>query len=207
MKDSGIYKWTNIETGHVYIGKAKCLSTRKQNFLNWNHSYSGENIDNMRCIFPSEEYWKYDILEKCEVDKLKEREDFYINEYKNKNVKLLNTQLPSTNRQYKKEKNSTIAIDKHVMNMLDSYCEKMNINKKQFISLSLNFFITNKISPIDNYMAQLNYIKDSIEKLQNKLISLQDKLIISQDNIISLKNELNNNLSNKIEKINSMKFY
>ena len=78
---SGIYKWTNKETGHIYIGQAKDLNYRMKQFLNFNAIYAGKKINEERMKFPNLKYWDYDILEECTVDSLNEREKYYINHY------------------------------------------------------------------------------------------------------------------------------
>lgn len=79
--NSGIYKWTNLVNGKIYIGQSSNLKKRKSRFLNFNLEYSGEYINNSRLKYPSGEYWKYDIIEYCNVEELDNRETYYINLY------------------------------------------------------------------------------------------------------------------------------
>lgn len=79
--NSGIYKWTNKETGHIYIGQAKNLHGRMKQFLNFNTSYAGNKINEERIKYPNLKYWDYDILEECNIDSLNERELYHIKQY------------------------------------------------------------------------------------------------------------------------------
>ena len=79
---SGIYKWTNKETGSVYIGQAKDLRKRMKDFLNFNTQYAGKTINEERIKYPDLRYWDYDVLEECSPDLLNEREKFYIDDHK-----------------------------------------------------------------------------------------------------------------------------
>ena len=75
---SGVYKWTNKETGNVYIGQAKNLNNRMKQFLNFNVQYAGNKINEERTKYPNLKYWDYDILEECSLDLLNEKEKYYI---------------------------------------------------------------------------------------------------------------------------------
>lgn len=79
---SGIYKWTNKETGSVYIGQAKDLRKRMKDFLNFNTQYAGKRINEERIKYPDLRYWDYDILEECDTSELNQKENKYITEYK-----------------------------------------------------------------------------------------------------------------------------
>jgi len=47
----------------------------------------------------------------------------------------------------KKEKNSTVAISPEVGKKLEQFCKDRGITKKDFLSLSLNYFLINGIDP------------------------------------------------------------
>lgn len=90
MGNTGIYKWTNKETGNVYIGQAKDLKQRMRCFLRFNSRYAGCKIDEERQKYPSLMYWDYVVLEFCEESQLDSLEKKYINEYPNSlNIRLL----------------------------------------------------------------------------------------------------------------------
>lgn len=78
---SGIYKWTNKETGHIYIGQAKNLNYRMKQFLNFNTTYAGNKVNEERIQYPNLKYWDYDILEECSPELLNEKEKYYIDGY------------------------------------------------------------------------------------------------------------------------------
>lgn len=87
---SGIYKWTNNITKDVYIGKSKNLNNRKKEFLNFKHHYASERLEIERKKYNSITYWKYEILELCPINKLDDKEKYYIKEYLKLNANLLN---------------------------------------------------------------------------------------------------------------------
>lgn len=78
--NSGIYKWTNKITNSFYIGQAIDLEKRAKQFISFDKPYSGEKINEERKKYPSLKFWNYDILEECEIDKLNELEEKYINQ-------------------------------------------------------------------------------------------------------------------------------
>ena len=80
--ESGIYMWTCVKSGRSYIGRTQDLHRRKKEFL-WfgNYRYSGIAINRARKKYNKEEYWVYTILEKCDAEKLSEREMFYVEKY------------------------------------------------------------------------------------------------------------------------------
>ena len=46
--NSGIYKWTNKETGNIYIGQAKDFDNRFKQFIRFNQPYAGNKINEVR---------------------------------------------------------------------------------------------------------------------------------------------------------------
>lgn len=79
MKNSGIYKITCLITNLIYIGYSKNLKSRGNN-------YKSNKIKTQKLIKKSiEEYeWenhKFEIIEYCEIEKLREREIYWINFY------------------------------------------------------------------------------------------------------------------------------
>ena len=102
MVNSGIYKWTNLVTGMVYIGQAVDLVRRQIDFMHFNSRYAGNRINEEREKYPSLEYWKYDVLIKCDKGELDRYEREFIDKYDN-NI-LLNSIF--VNKKYVKEKNS-----------------------------------------------------------------------------------------------------
>lgn len=81
---SGIYMWTS-PSGKIYIGQAKNLRERYNEFMRPNHRYAGEAIENARKKYPDFTKWKYQILEECEEEKLNEREQYWIEYYDSNN--------------------------------------------------------------------------------------------------------------------------
>lgn len=78
--NSGIYMWTS-PSGKSYIGQAVDLNHRRREFTKFYQSYAGGRIDNARKKYNNESNWKYEVLEYCSIDKLDEREIYYIGLY------------------------------------------------------------------------------------------------------------------------------
>lgn len=86
---SGIYKWTS-PSGKYYIGQAVNLKRRYNDFKNFKLTYTSEGsaIDNARNKYKSIDFWKYEVLEYCEKDKLNDLEIKYISELNSKDSKI-----------------------------------------------------------------------------------------------------------------------
>jgi hypothetical protein len=65
-----------------------------------------------------------------------------------------------------KVKNSTLAIDLETSSKLDTFCKKHEITKKDFISISLDYFSRTGIDP------QSNDVVNNLEGINEKLESL-----------------------------------
>lgn len=75
----GIYCWRNVVTNKRYIGQSQNLLKRKNQFIHFNNRYGGKLINDVRKHYNDTWYWDYEVLEYCCVDKLNEREEYYIN--------------------------------------------------------------------------------------------------------------------------------
>ena len=75
---SGIYMWINAHNGKKYIGQADNLERRRLRFINFTTKYAGSLINNVRKHYNSESDWIYKVLEYCSIDKLDEREKYWI---------------------------------------------------------------------------------------------------------------------------------
>lgn len=84
--NSGIYKWSNKETGSVYIGQATDLDKRCREFLNFKQKYAGKLINDERKKYPSLTFWDYEILEKCDINDLTLLENKWIKTFSNYNL-------------------------------------------------------------------------------------------------------------------------
>lgn len=78
--NSGIYMWTS-PSGKSYIGQSVNLAVRKKLFCTFNHTYGGNKINCARKKYNHKSLWNYKVLEYCGVDKLDEREKYYIKLY------------------------------------------------------------------------------------------------------------------------------
>ena len=79
-KKSGIYMWTS-PSGKSYIGQSVDLQKRKGAFLRFGDRYGGEKINCARKKYNHKSLWNYKVLEYCGIDKLDERERYYIELY------------------------------------------------------------------------------------------------------------------------------
>ena len=77
---SGIYMWTS-PSGKSYIGQSVNLQKRKCAFLRFGDIYGGQKINRARKKYNNKRYWKYKVLEYCDIDDLDEREEYYISLY------------------------------------------------------------------------------------------------------------------------------
>lgn len=77
---SGIYKITNLKNGLSYIGQSANIHGRKEQHWNYESSPKDEalcaDMTKMGC-----EYFKFEILEKCPIAQLDEREKYWIQYY------------------------------------------------------------------------------------------------------------------------------
>ena len=90
VENSGIYKITRIKTGEIYIGQARNVSTR------WTEhckaalgvgTYTSTQLHRVMAEDGPEQFL-FELLEETPVDKLKERESYYIDFYDSKNYGL-----------------------------------------------------------------------------------------------------------------------
>ena len=79
-RKSGIYMWTS-PSGKSYIGQSVDLQKRKGAFLRFGDRYGGEKINCARKKYNHKSLWNYKVLEYCGIDKLDERERYYIELY------------------------------------------------------------------------------------------------------------------------------
>lgn len=79
-RKSGIYMWTS-PSGKSYIGQSVNLQKRKCAFLRFGDIYGGQKINRARKKYNNKRYWKYKVLEYCDIDDLDEREEYYISLY------------------------------------------------------------------------------------------------------------------------------
>ena len=77
--NSGIYMWTS-PCGKSYIGQSVNLNRRKKTFINFS-KYRHGKIYYAKKKYCKESDWVYKVLEYCDVDKLDEREQYYIELY------------------------------------------------------------------------------------------------------------------------------
>lgn len=84
-KVCGIYKITNIQNQHCYIGQSRNIENRWKN-----HQIAAHNPNDDCYEYPlyrafrkyGIENFKFEIIEKCSIDILNEREQYWINYYK-----------------------------------------------------------------------------------------------------------------------------
>lgn len=89
---SGIYRWTNVHNGKVYIGEDKTIidKTRYKNFIKFNLPYSGDYINRAREKYCHIEDWKYEVLEYCTPEERFDLEKYWIAWHKENGYELYN---------------------------------------------------------------------------------------------------------------------
>lgn len=82
MKNSGIYKIVNTKNGKVYVGSSKKLKHRKVNHF-WRLRTNQHQNSYLQKAFNKygADYFVFEILEELPIDKLEERELYFINLY------------------------------------------------------------------------------------------------------------------------------
>ena len=76
--------WTS-PSGKNYVGQAVDLENRKSQFKRLKNKYGGVAIDNARRKYSDFTKWKYQVLEECEIEKLDDREEYWIEYYDSHN--------------------------------------------------------------------------------------------------------------------------
>jgi group I intron endonuclease len=83
--NTGIYKWTS-PSGKFYIGLATDLKRRHREFTtnpnNYIYTSIDSAIDKARRKYPDFSKWRYEILEYCSREELKDLEVYYIEKFK-----------------------------------------------------------------------------------------------------------------------------
>lgn len=80
---SGIYKFTNMDTGEIYIGKS--TDVKKRTYEHYKYAFGLSGIASSQFHYALKKYgidhFTFELLEKCDKDKLTEREKYYITFY------------------------------------------------------------------------------------------------------------------------------
>lgn len=78
---SGIYKITNNKNGKVYIGQSQNMFLRhKQHFILLRHGHHENKLMQADWSRDSKGF-RFDVIEYCPIDKLNEREKYWIEKY------------------------------------------------------------------------------------------------------------------------------
>lgn len=91
---SGIYKITNLKNNLVYIGQTVNFGIRRRD--HWSDKTNDDLHNDIQKL--GREYFKFEIIEKCDVDQLDEREKYWIEYYDSYNVGYNNTDGGSGNK-------------------------------------------------------------------------------------------------------------
>lgn len=83
-RKSGIYKITNLKNNLVYIGQTKDFNARKNSHWRLDKECDSPLHQDMKTL--GLDYFKFEIIEKCDLDKLDEREKYWINFYDSYNL-------------------------------------------------------------------------------------------------------------------------
>ena len=74
----GIYKYTNIENGKIYIGRSTNIAHRRWEHL---HNPSPYSYFDQTLVKIGEDKFTFEVIEECTVELLKEREKYWIEFY------------------------------------------------------------------------------------------------------------------------------
>lgn len=105
-----------------------------------------------------------------------------------------------------KKANSTVAVSPEVALRLESFCKKLGITKKDFISLSLDFFDNIRISPKDSDLV-LSWKKksESISSMESDIREIKARTEHSNETIANIHGiitgSIADNLKNMLESI------
>ena len=91
---SGIYKITNLKNNLVYIGQTVNFGIRRRD--HWSDKTNDDLHNDIQKL--GREYFKFEIIEKCDVDQLDEREKYWIEYYDSYNMGYNNTEGGNGNK-------------------------------------------------------------------------------------------------------------
>lgn len=91
---SGIYKITNLKNNLVYIGQTVNFGMRRRD--HWSDKTNDDLHNDIQKL--GREYFKFEIIEKCDVDQLDEHEKYWIEYYDSYNMGYNNTEGGSGNK-------------------------------------------------------------------------------------------------------------
>ena len=79
-KLAGIYRWINKETGETYVGSGMDLTKRIRSYYQIKELEENPRHINRALLKYGHDKFSLEILEYCDKDKLREREQFYLDE-------------------------------------------------------------------------------------------------------------------------------
>jgi GIY-YIG catalytic domain-containing protein/NUMOD1 domain-containing protein len=79
---AGIYMWTNLKNGNIYIGSSVNLSPRLLKYLNENALRKNKMLISLAILKHGIENFSLDILEYCATKDVIQREQYYLDTYK-----------------------------------------------------------------------------------------------------------------------------
>ena len=104
IQPSGIYKITNLKNSKVYIGQSQNIFKRKLQHFTALRAHRHENTKMQKDWNTDSHGFRWDVVEYCSLDKLNEREKYWIDYYDSIN-KGYNYDWVPYNRKAKKNKN------------------------------------------------------------------------------------------------------
>jgi hypothetical protein len=114
-KKCGIYLWTNILSGKIYVGSSTNLGIRFKDYFNYSHisniKRSNSNIHKALIKYGYSNF-QLEIIEYCKADKCIEREQYYI-ELLQPEYNILKT--AGSSKGYKHTKEALDKIRKHLI--------------------------------------------------------------------------------------------
>ena len=79
---SGVYAIRNIQTGELYVGSTKCIRNRWRNHIHFLNKGNHQNKNLQKAYNFDSAAFKFEVLEKCSVEILKDREQVFLDKFK-----------------------------------------------------------------------------------------------------------------------------
>lgn len=78
LAPSGIYKITNLSNGKIYIGQSQNMFIRRTEHWTALRRNAHPNKEMQKDWNKNNRSWRFDVVEYCSIDKLNEREKYWI---------------------------------------------------------------------------------------------------------------------------------
>lgn len=192
-KTTGIYKITNLMTGRFYIGQSKNIERRYIEHCTRSHD---KEIVDLNINLWGKENFSLEILEECPIDKLDEREDYYIKLYNavelgynilnggqnngyrcgenNGNAKLTDEDVYNIRESYRKREKRGEVFSKYSDKISESSFNSIwqgqywkSVHMDVYTDEALEYYIGRTFTDEEVYMYRKEYVNKSIKEIYN----------------------------------------